>query len=155
MAALILSVNPNLTNLEVKRILYRSAHDLGEPGWDEYYGWGRVDARAAVEMALNLTPLYVDDNATNDPGPGDPNISDPNENGSVEHPFDSIQKAIEEHGDFPEVIQKAEEIAYREFLGDQQELLKIAKEEYSEAHKEVTRKRKKATRRYQYGKIRH
>ena len=94
-AALILSVDPNLTNLEVQRILYRSAHDLGEPGWDRYYGWGRVDARAAVEMALNPPPpIYVDDDATNDPGPGDPIINDPNENGSAEHPFDSIQKAI-------------------------------------------------------------
>jgi subtilisin family serine protease len=94
-AALILSIDPNLTNLEVQRILYRSAHDLGEPGWDQYYGWGRVDAWAAVEMALNPTPLYVDNDAINDPGPGDPNISDPNEDGSVEHPFDSIQKAID------------------------------------------------------------
>jgi parallel beta-helix repeat protein len=95
-AALILSADPNLTNLEVQRILYRSAQDLGEPGWDQYYGWGRVDARAAVEMALNPPSplLYVDDNAPNDPGPNDPNISDPNENCSAEHPFDAIQEAI-------------------------------------------------------------
>jgi len=104
-AALILSVDPNLTNLEVKRILYRSAHDLGEPGWDEYYGWGRVDARAAVEMALNPPPpIYVDDDNPNDPGPGDSNISDPNENGSVEHPFDSIQKAINFALDTEEIV---------------------------------------------------
>jgi predicted outer membrane repeat protein len=38
--------------------------------------------------------LYIDDDATNDPGPNDPNISDPNENGSAEHPFDAIQEAI-------------------------------------------------------------
>jgi len=96
-AALILSVDPNLTNVEVQRILYRSAHDLGEPGWDQYYGFGRVDARAAVEMALDPPPPllhYVDDDAPGDPRPGDPEISDPNENGSAEHPFDSIQEAI-------------------------------------------------------------
>jgi hypothetical protein len=103
-AALILSVDPNLTNLEIKRILYRSAHDLGEPGWDQYYGWGRVDARAAVEMALNPPPIYVDDDATNDPGPGDSNINDPNENGSAEHPFDSIQKAINNALDTEEIV---------------------------------------------------
>ena len=96
-AALILSVDPNLTNLEVQRILYRSSHDLGEPGWDQYYGWGRVDARAAVEMALNPPPpplFYVDDDALEDPESGNPDVSDPNEDGSVEHPFDSIQEAI-------------------------------------------------------------
>jgi len=95
-AALILSVEPNLTNIEVQLILERSARDLGEPGRDDYYGWGRVDARAALEMVLNPpSSIYVDDDATNDPAPGDPNISDPNENGSAEHPFDSIQKAID------------------------------------------------------------
>ena len=38
---------------------------------------------------------YVDDDAPNDPGPGDPLISDPNEDGSVAHPFDAIQEAID------------------------------------------------------------
>jgi len=37
----------------------------------------------------------VDDNAPNDPGPWNPDISDPGEDGSPEHPFDSIQKAID------------------------------------------------------------
>ncbi len=106
-AALILSVDPNLTNLEVRRILLESAVDLGEPGWDEYYGYGRVDAFAAVNIALNpqsptkppvnppVTPsgsiLYIDDDAPNDPGPGEAAVSDPNEDGSTEHPFDTIQ----------------------------------------------------------------
>ncbi len=96
-AALVLSVNPNLTNEDVRFILCRSAKDLGDPDWDEYYGWGRVDARAAVEMALinSLPAFYVDDDAPNDPGPGDSTVSDPHENGSVEHPFDAIQKAID------------------------------------------------------------
>jgi len=51
-AALILSVEPNLTNDEVRHFLERSAKDLGEPGRDDYYGWGRVDARAALDMVL-------------------------------------------------------------------------------------------------------
>jgi hypothetical protein len=34
---------------------------------------------------------YVDDDAPGDPGPGDPTISDLNEDGSAEHPFDAIQ----------------------------------------------------------------
>jgi hypothetical protein len=51
-AALILSVDPNLTNDEVRHFLERSAKDLGDPGRDDYYGWGRVDARAALDMVL-------------------------------------------------------------------------------------------------------
>jgi hypothetical protein len=51
-AALMLSVEPNLTSNEVRHYLFRSAHDLGEPGRDDIYGWGRVDARAALDMVL-------------------------------------------------------------------------------------------------------
>ena len=51
-AALILSLEPDLTQAEVRHFLERSAKDLGEPGWDHYYGWGRVDARAALDMVL-------------------------------------------------------------------------------------------------------
>ena len=51
-AALILSIEPSLTNDEVRHFLERSAKDLGDPGRDDYYGWGRVDARAALDMVL-------------------------------------------------------------------------------------------------------
>jgi subtilisin family serine protease len=60
-AALILSVEPNLTNKEVRHFLERSAKDLGDPGWDEYYGHGRVDARAAVELAMAARADLNDD----------------------------------------------------------------------------------------------
>ena len=39
--------------------------------------------------------IYVDDDALEDPGPGDAAVSDPNENGTSQHPFDRIQEAIE------------------------------------------------------------
>jgi subtilisin family serine protease len=51
-AALILSIEPELTNDEVRHFLCRSSKDLGEPGRDDYYGWGRVDAWAALDMVL-------------------------------------------------------------------------------------------------------
>ncbi len=51
-AALILSIEPDLTNEEVRYFLTRSAKDLGDPGKDDYYGWGRLDARAALDMVL-------------------------------------------------------------------------------------------------------
>ncbi len=102
-AALVLSIDPNLTNDEVRAILMDSAVDLGQPGFDERHGYGRVDAFAAVERALNPPPpppseaitLYIDDDAPNDPGPGDTTVSDANEDGSAEHPFDNIQEAVD------------------------------------------------------------
>ena len=42
-----------------------------------------------------LGALYVNDNAPGDPNLGDPTGSDPNEDGSFEHPYDSIQEAID------------------------------------------------------------
>jgi len=46
-----------------------------------------------------LDPVHVDDDAVNDPealgGHGDPEISDPLEDGSMDHPFDAIQEAVD------------------------------------------------------------
>ena len=50
-AALVLSVNPNLTPTQVQDILKQSADDLGTVGWDPSYGYGRVNASRAVSMA--------------------------------------------------------------------------------------------------------
>lgn len=55
--ALILSANPSLWPEDVERILEQSADDLGDPGWDPYYGWGRVNAGRAVLMALNAQSI--------------------------------------------------------------------------------------------------
>ena len=41
------------------------------------------------------TTWYVDDDAPNDPGPGNPAVSDPLEDGSAGHPFDAIQEGID------------------------------------------------------------
>ena len=51
MVGLIFSANPNLTPDQAQKILFDSAKDLGSVGWDNYYGWGRVDAGAAVALA--------------------------------------------------------------------------------------------------------
>ncbi|RMF59542.1 MAG: hypothetical protein D6743_16140, partial [Calditrichaeota bacterium] len=51
---LLLSVNPDLTFDEVYNLLKSGAHDqIGPaaedtPGWDKFYGWGRIDAGATV-----------------------------------------------------------------------------------------------------------
>jgi len=42
-----------------------------------------------------LGTVHVDDDAVNDPGPHDPAVSDPHENGTSSHPYDRIQEAID------------------------------------------------------------
>lgn len=56
LAALILSRNPTLTNGEVRQILESTADDLGEAGWDRYYGHGRINGRRALEATPLPTP---------------------------------------------------------------------------------------------------
>lgn len=51
-ATLIWSVNPNLTNAQVEEIIRQTAEDKGTAGFDEYYGWGRINAHQAVLLAL-------------------------------------------------------------------------------------------------------
>ena len=48
--------------------------------------------------------FYVVDDAPNDPGPGDPAVSDPNEDGSAGHPFDAIQEGIDAASASDEVV---------------------------------------------------
>jgi len=54
--ALVMSANPALTPTDVTSIITNTAKDLGTPGWDAYYGFGRVDAFAATQMAASVTP---------------------------------------------------------------------------------------------------
>ena len=63
--ALIMSANPHLSPAEVEGILKTSAVDLGPAGWDNKYGHGRVDAAAAVRMALSLNSPPVDETPPN------------------------------------------------------------------------------------------
>jgi subtilisin family serine protease len=50
-AALVMSVNPQLSGDQVQNIVKQSADDLGAAGWDPIYGMGRVNAARAVSMA--------------------------------------------------------------------------------------------------------
>jgi len=54
-AALMLSVNPNLTETQVRTILQQTARDLGPAGFDNTYGYGLVDAYAAVQKAFFIS----------------------------------------------------------------------------------------------------
>ena len=52
----------------------------------------RFDDYFTIESGLDT--VIVDDDAPGDPGPGDPSLSDPLEDGTAEHPFDTINEAI-------------------------------------------------------------
>ena len=52
-AALILDADNTLTVDQVTQILYDTADDLGDPGKDIYYGYGRVNAAEAVAQAID------------------------------------------------------------------------------------------------------
>jgi len=50
---------------------------------------------ASVQNAQAQTTFYVDDDAPGDPGPSNPFISDPAENGSIANPFDTLREALD------------------------------------------------------------
>ena len=75
-----------------------SGDPLYVPGPDEtdFDGNQRITG-AHIDMGAYefQSMIYVDDDAPGDPAPGNPNISDPQEDGSDVHPFDTIQEAID------------------------------------------------------------
>jgi type VII secretion-associated serine protease mycosin len=54
-AALVFSLRPDLANVDVKCVLEASADDQGAPGKDPEYGWGRLNALRAVQLAQEYT----------------------------------------------------------------------------------------------------
>ncbi|NOQ78028.1 MAG: S8 family serine peptidase [Gammaproteobacteria bacterium] len=54
LAALIYSINPDFTPVEVENYLFNTAADLGVPGDDDVYGHGRIDAGSAVVSAMDF-----------------------------------------------------------------------------------------------------
>ncbi len=78
LAALIWSTYPGYINDQVESRTEMTAVDLGTPGWDPYYGHGRIDARAALcAPDLGASPQSVaflaDD--TTDPIPASQTVS--------------------------------------------------------------------------------
>jgi subtilisin family serine protease len=61
--SLLLSKNPDLTPAQVLEILQKSADDqVGDPsedtqGWDKYYGWGRLNAHKALQLASSVKKI--------------------------------------------------------------------------------------------------
>ena len=65
LAALLFSLNPRLTNAQVRALIETNVDDLGIVGWDAYFGSGRINARkslaAAVPPPLSEWPVGCQD----------------------------------------------------------------------------------------------
>jgi subtilisin family serine protease len=58
-------LNPKLTVEEIRSILKVSAKDLGSPGWDIYYGSGRLNALIALEATIGkISNVYIRSNTS-------------------------------------------------------------------------------------------
>lgn len=53
------SINPLLSGADVIEILKSSALDLGTPGWDQFFGWGRINYAAAAQAAWQSRPRIL------------------------------------------------------------------------------------------------
>ena len=60
LAALLWSYAPSLSRDQVKETIQNTADDLGTPGWDQYFGWGRINAwKALSSVSLQTAPDQV------------------------------------------------------------------------------------------------
>lgn len=55
LASLVWSANPKLSAAQVREIIESTARDLGDPGFDIYFGHGHINAEAAVKKAQATT----------------------------------------------------------------------------------------------------
>ncbi len=55
LAALIWSFIPSYSSSQVRSAIQNSADDLGDAGWDQYFGYGRINAWRALESVSLLT----------------------------------------------------------------------------------------------------
>lgn len=58
-AALIIASNPGITNVDVRELLRNTSTDLGDPGKDNQYGYGLINAYKAVPMKDTTPPVQV------------------------------------------------------------------------------------------------
>ncbi len=56
LAGLIFSLNPSLTNSQVVDLIKNNADDRGSPGYDQYYGSGRINVFASLLAASTAAP---------------------------------------------------------------------------------------------------
>lgn len=68
-AALLFSAQPGFSNTDVINRLTSTADDLGAPGRDDAFGYGRVNLARALDVPIVTTTPYPSPYPTNTPGP--------------------------------------------------------------------------------------
>lgn len=78
LAALLKSFDPTLTHTEIRNVIRDTADDLGPAGWDDRYGYGRINAhnalQALIPQIVGSDPL---DGAIDARQPSEPDGSNP------------------------------------------------------------------------------
>jgi subtilisin family serine protease len=67
LAALIWSARPDLTESQVTSIITNTATDVNAdtaPAWDEYLGWGRIEAGQALSATVHTGRLYLNSSSS-------------------------------------------------------------------------------------------
>lgn len=59
-ASLMLSVDPTLSHDDIESMLQSTAVDLGDPGFDNSFGHGRINAHAALLAVIDNLPVFGD-----------------------------------------------------------------------------------------------
>ncbi len=60
LAALLWSFDHSLTADRVRAVIQSTADDLGDPGWDDIFGYGRINAARALEsISLRISPAQT------------------------------------------------------------------------------------------------
>lgn len=79
LAGLLKNLNSDLTNVDIRNILASTAYDFGDTGWDQYFGYGMINAEFAIQTAIGgvtgTTQLDAADVMTVYPNPASDRIS--------------------------------------------------------------------------------
>ena len=68
LSGLLLAKDPSLTNAALESAIRAGAVDLGSAGWDQTYGWGRIDAARALSAVSSPDTVTIS-SATATPNP--------------------------------------------------------------------------------------
>jgi hypothetical protein len=56
--ALLLKAYPGMTNSNIRQILQRTSVDIGQQGRDIFFGYGRIDTKAAIDQVIPPQKKY-------------------------------------------------------------------------------------------------